>query len=161
MKLTAAPTTLADLVDGDAACFAVSVNGEEVLVQPQITVNGVPKGLTTVIPRGQHRNNPCSDRGRASSPEVCSSTAPCFTVNGEERPLKPPVKLIINGEAAPYTKTSAQGWRSPVENPRSPWEALPRAATAPISIKVNGESLQLTPTVTGILVNGRPNPLIT
>jgi hypothetical protein len=38
-------------------------------------------------------------------------------------------------------------------------EVLPRAATAPISIKVNGESLQLTPTVTGILVNGTPQSL--
>jgi cell division ATPase FtsA len=161
-ETTAAPTTLADLVDGDAACFAVSVNGEEVLVQPQITVNGVPQRLDYQIGHGdnieithvQTVGELLESRG------VQQYRTLSFTVNGEERTLSRPVKLIINGEAAPYTKTLRPGMEITCGKPQvTLGEVLPRAATAPISIKVNGESLQLTPTVTGILVNGTPQSL--
>lgn len=158
----ALPTTLADLVDGQAACFPVKINGEEVIVKPHITVNGTPRDLDYEIADGDSIEiTPIQTVGQLlQSLGVDQYRDVSFTVNGEKRTLSRPLELRINGEAAGWNRTLAAGMEITYQEPQVVLaHLLPKEATSPISITVNGEKIQLTPTATDIFVNGVPQSL--
>jgi len=156
------PTTIADLVDGESACFSVYVNGTATEVAPRITVNGTPQRLDYRLADGDHIViNPVPTVGELlESLGVEQYRHLSITVNGQERTFSRPVRLRINGETQPWTKPLAPGMEISYEEPRTMLaEVLPQAATAPITVTVNGQRIEILPTVADILVNGSPQSL--
>ncbi|NLM54445.1 MAG: pilus assembly protein PilM [Firmicutes bacterium] len=155
------PTSLADLVDSEAACFTVCVNGEEVRVEPRVIVNGAVRNLDYQIADGDTIEiSPVKTVGQLLELlGVQQYHSMSFTVNGSDRTISRPVQLSVNGEVEPWHRALTPGMRIAYRQPEVTLaEVLPEEASAPISVTVNGKVLKLTPTVTDVLVNGEPRP---
>lgn len=150
------PITLADLVDSQAACYYVKVNGEDKLVEPLVKVNGHYQRLDYVLCHGDEVDvTPIKTVGQLLELlgiELYYELS--FSVNGSLRTLSRPLQLVINGQTQGQQTLLTPGmdikWTKPKVTLR---EILPSEAISPITVTVHGQAVQLEAPAVEVLVN--------
>lgn len=162
--------TVADLVPQWRG-FTVQVEGKEVHLRPEVSVNGEPANGSTPIPDGaevevifrRQVQDALAAAGEAAraKPFMCQ-------VNGELRAFSPPARWFVNGRPAELTEQLQPG-DVLLREETSSWprvrDVLTEEERAQVSgggvveVTVNGEKVSLPGRGAEIWVNGRPASL--
>lgn len=151
------PIRLADLLDSDAACFGVKLNGEPITIEPLVLVNGKRQSMDYELTDGdevevvpiQTIGELLETRGIELYYQVS------YFLNGEARTVSRPLAITVAGQAVSHHTGLIPDMEIWYEVPRITLkDILPDNLAQPITVTVNGQSVTLEPEDIKAHVNG-------
>lgn len=157
-----APIRLADLLDSDAACFTVHLNGEPINVEPITSVNGERQSMDYELNDGDEVEviaiKTIGELLEDQNIELYYQVS--YLLNGEVRTVSQPLKVMVAGQPVSQHTELIPNMAIDYEVPRiSLHDILPGNLAKPISVTVNGQLVTLEPEGIKAQVNGQPQPL--